>query len=106
MKHAYSFAVKIPIAFPSMIIEIILRQHPSILLPSDVTSKKGSLLTFDYRLFVETHVPNIVLPTWKDAGISSSKEVVIAELKEVSKGLGETINTSTTRKISVDNLIN
>ncbi|MCH81839.1 envelope-like protein, partial [Trifolium medium] len=36
MKHVNSFAVKMPIAFPSLICGLILSQHPDILVSSDV----------------------------------------------------------------------
>ncbi|MCI36752.1 envelope-like protein, partial [Trifolium medium] len=53
MKHADTFAIKVPIAFPSLISEIILSQHPDILHPGEIE--------------------NIVLPKKKDmAGTSGS----------------------------------
>ena len=40
MKHAGSFAVKGPIAFPSLICGIILNQYPDILVERDSVCKK------------------------------------------------------------------
>ncbi|MCI45666.1 envelope-like protein, partial [Trifolium medium] len=97
MKQAESFAVKLPLAFPSLITEIILSQHPDILCPDEIESKKPPPLSLDYKLLIGKHVPNIVIPKRKDvAGTSGSlpkaiKDDVLAELMEVSKALGESI---------------
>ncbi|MCI37376.1 envelope-like protein, partial [Trifolium medium] len=111
--HVESYVVKLPIAFPCLITKIILSQHPTILHPEEVQSKKPLQLAFNYRLFAGTHVPDIVVSNRNDkddAGTSapltkSTKDEVLSELIEVSKALGETIRTSTIRKIHVDNLI-
>ncbi|MCH82681.1 envelope-like protein [Trifolium medium] len=111
MKHADTFAIKGPIAFPCLITEIILSQHPDILQPGEAQTKKPAPLTFDYMLFVGKHVPDIVIPKAQDvAGTSASvtkatKNEVLAKLMEISKALGETIKISTLRKMNVDKLI-
>jgi hypothetical protein len=69
-------------------------------------SKRESSMSLHYRLFAGTHVPDIVVISGQGAGSSTSKEEILAELKEMSKTLEETIKSSTERKISVDNLIN
>ncbi|MCI15858.1 envelope-like protein, partial [Trifolium medium] len=77
----------------------------------ETQTKKPAPLTFDYRLFVGSHVPDIVISKTHDGtGTSASltkatKDEVLAELLEVSKALGETIKASTTRNMHVDNLI-
>ncbi|MCI23993.1 envelope-like protein, partial [Trifolium medium] len=60
VKHAKSLAVKMSIAFPSLLCSIILDQHPSIRTVSDVPKKRESPLTLHYKLFGEHHVPDIV----------------------------------------------
>ncbi|MCI16564.1 envelope-like protein [Trifolium medium] len=111
MKHADSFAVKLPIAFPSQITEIILAQQPDILHPREAKNTKHLPLSFDYKLFTGKHVPDIVVPRRNDVdGTSCSlpkatKDKVMAALMEVSKALGETIKIHTERKIHVDNLL-
>ncbi|KAK2381627.1 hypothetical protein QL285_069218 [Trifolium repens] len=111
MKHAETYAVKLPIAFPCLITGMILRQYPNILYSNEVPTKKPQILSFDYKLFAGTHVPDIVfLKTKKAAEASGSmlranKKDVLAELMQISKTLGETIKTSTVRKQHVDNLI-
>ncbi|XP_057432573.1 uncharacterized protein LOC130725353 [Lotus japonicus] len=84
MRHADSYALKLPIGFPCMISEIILSQHPDILSADESPSVKASPLTIDNRLLIGTHVPDVAGMTAKshNAGASSSKpnETVIAEL--------------------------
>jgi hypothetical protein len=111
MKHAETYAVKLPIAFPCLITGMILRQYPNILYPDEAPTKKPQVLSFDYKLFVGTHVPDIVFPKMKEAAEASgsmprtNKEDVLAELMQISKTLEQTIKTSTARKTHVDNLI-
>ncbi|XP_057452421.1 uncharacterized protein LOC130744245 [Lotus japonicus] len=112
-KHAGSYDVKLPIMFPCLITELIFQQHPSILQADEAPSKKGLPLNFDYRLFVGTHVPDIVLNAPKDApsgngtkGVTGTgKDDILAELKEISKTLQATIQASKVRKHNVDQLI-
>ncbi|KAK2397820.1 hypothetical protein QL285_059358 [Trifolium repens] len=93
----------LPIAFPCLITGMILRQYPNILYPDEVPTKKPQVLSFDYKLFVGTHVPDIVFLKMKEAAEASgsmpraNKEDVLAELMQISKTLGETIKTSTAR---------
>ncbi|MCI20181.1 envelope-like protein, partial [Trifolium medium] len=93
MKQAESFAMKLSIAFPSLITEIILSQHPDILRPDEIESKKPLPLSLDYKLLAGKHVPDIVILKRKDvAGTSgtlpkATKDGVLAELMEVSKAL-------------------
>ncbi|KAK2382566.1 hypothetical protein QL285_070091 [Trifolium repens] len=111
MKHADTFATKLPIAFPCLISGMILRQFPNILYPEDSPNKKPPVLSYDYKLFVGSHVPDIVFSKGKEAGEASgsmpraNKKDVLAELMQISKTLGETMKTTTARKQHVDNLI-
>ncbi|KAK2402065.1 hypothetical protein QL285_051615 [Trifolium repens] len=111
MKHDETYAVKLPIAFPYLITGMILRQFPNILYPDEVPTKKPQALSYDYKLFVGTYVPDIVFPKMKEAAETSgsmpraNKSEVLAELKQISKTLEKTIKTSTARKTHVDNLI-
>jgi hypothetical protein len=94
-----------PIAFPSFICGIILSQYPSILVSTNVTSKRESPFSMYFKLFAGTHVSDIVVTSGKEAASSTSKEGIIGELKFVSMSLEETIKSSTERKTSVDKLI-
>ncbi|XP_058767451.1 uncharacterized protein LOC131641153 [Vicia villosa] len=100
MKHVGSYSVKGPIAFPSLICDIILNQHPGILVESDSICKRGSALSFHYKLFQGTHVPDIVMTSAETSksGSSASKAEVIAMLKETCKELEA-------RKISLEKMI-
>jgi len=59
MKHAQSFVVKMPIAFPSIIYGVILSQYPGILVSGDVASNRESPISLHYKLFAATHVPTL-----------------------------------------------
>ncbi|XP_050891404.1 uncharacterized protein LOC127096911 [Lathyrus oleraceus] len=61
LKHAGSFSVKGPIAFPSLICGIILNQFPNILTENDSVKKRDSPMSFNHKLFLGTHVPDIVM---------------------------------------------
>ncbi|XP_050896289.1 uncharacterized protein LOC127103034 [Lathyrus oleraceus] len=65
-KLSVKYTVKMPIVFPSLICGKILSQHPGILISSDATSKRESLISLNYRLFAGTHVPHIVMPSGKE----------------------------------------
>ncbi|XP_058733637.1 uncharacterized protein LOC131605280 [Vicia villosa] len=54
MRHAGTSATKLPIAFPSLICGIILKQYPGILKAKDSVCKRESALTFHYKLLQRT----------------------------------------------------
>ncbi|XP_058755677.1 uncharacterized protein LOC131628885 [Vicia villosa] len=89
MKHAGSFSIKGPIAFPSLLSGIILDQYSNILNEHDVVCKRESPLAFHYKLFQGKHVPNIVMTSAETSkfGASVSKAEVIEILKETCKEL-------------------
>ncbi|XP_057444279.1 uncharacterized protein LOC130736466 [Lotus japonicus] len=112
LKLASSYAVRLPILFPCLMSELIVKQHPHVVRPDEPQGKKPMSLKFDYRLFVGTHVPDIMLSAAKGpASISgtqacgTSKDDILAELRAVSKSLDATIQASKIRKKSVDKLI-
>ncbi|XP_057442747.1 uncharacterized protein LOC130734394 [Lotus japonicus] len=109
MKHAETFAVRLPIGFPCLICGIILSQHPQILLDDEVPSQKASLLTIDSRLLAGAHVSDVagLAEMTQGEGTSSQKtpETPIAALIAVSKMLQDTITSCTLRKKNVDTLI-
>ncbi|XP_058784281.1 uncharacterized protein LOC131659056 [Vicia villosa] len=100
MKHAGSFSIKGPIAFPSLMCGIILDQYPNILNEHDVVYKRESPLAFHYKLFQGKHVPDIVMTSAETSksGALVSKAEVIAMLKETCKELES-------RKISLEKMI-
>ncbi|XP_058733009.1 uncharacterized protein LOC131604594 [Vicia villosa] len=100
MKHAGSFSIKGPIAFPSLLSGIILDQYPNILNEHDVVCKRESPLAFHYKLFKGKHVPDIVMTSAETSKseASVSKAEVIAILKETCKELEA-------RKMSLEQMI-
>ncbi|XP_050897395.1 uncharacterized protein LOC127104245 [Lathyrus oleraceus] len=87
LKHAGSFSVKGPIAFPSLICGIVLNQFPNILTENDSVKKRDSPLSFNHKLFLGTHVPDIAMTTGETSRVSNQpgKAAIIAMLKETCK---------------------
>ncbi|XP_050889603.1 uncharacterized protein LOC127094880 [Lathyrus oleraceus] len=103
IKHVTTNAIRLPIAFPSMICGIILNQHPGILCSNDLPSRRKPALSVHYKLFEGSHVEDIVMTS--SMRRPASKVGAIAELKETCKELGEGIRVATTRKQSLEALI-
>lgn len=96
IKHITTNAVKLPIAFPSMICGIILNQYLGILCSNDLPSRRKPALSVHYKLFEGSHIEDIVMTSSLRRPVS--KVGAIAELKETCKELGEGIRVATTRK--------
>ncbi|KAL5166220.1 hypothetical protein HKD37_18G051226 [Glycine soja] len=106
VKHSESFAVKLPIAFPTVLCGIMLSQHPNILNYTDSVKKRESALSLHYKLFEGTHVPDIVSTSGKAAASGAvSKDALIAELKDTCKVLEATIKATTEKKMELERLI-
>ncbi|XP_050889391.1 uncharacterized protein LOC127094627 [Lathyrus oleraceus] len=100
LKHAGSFSVKGPIAFPSLICGIVLNQFPNILTENDSVKKRDNPMSFNHKLFLGTHVPDIVMTISETSRVSNQpgKAVVIAMLKETCRELEA-------RKLNLEKLI-
>ena len=105
VKHSESFAVKLPIAFPTVLCGIMLSQYPNILNNIDSVKKRESPLSLHYKLFEGTHVPDIVSTSGKTATGVVSKDDLIAELKDTCKVLETTIKANTEKKKELERLI-
>ncbi|KAL5180355.1 hypothetical protein HKD37_01G001507 [Glycine soja] len=106
VKHSESFAVKLPIVFPTVLCGIMLSQHPNILNNIDSVMKRESPLSLHYKLFEGTHVPDIVSTSGKAAASGAvSKDALIAELKDTCKVLEATIKATTEKKLELERLI-
>ncbi|KAL5187238.1 hypothetical protein HKD37_05G012953 [Glycine soja] len=106
VKHSESFAVKLPIAFPTVLCGIMLSQHPNILNNIDSVMKRESPLSLHYKLFEGTHVPDIVSTSGKAAASGAvSKDALIAELKDTCKVLEATSKATTEKKMELERLI-
>jgi hypothetical protein len=83
VKHVKTDAVRFPIAFPTLLCNIMLSQHLGLISADDMPMKRESPLTFHQKLFGENHAPDLV-------GTSSpvpntcfmTKEEIIAALKD------------------------
>ncbi|XP_050890657.1 uncharacterized protein LOC127096080 [Lathyrus oleraceus] len=100
LKHAGSFSVKGPIAFPSLICGIVLNQFPNILTENDSMKRRDSPLSFNHKLFLGTHVPDIAMAIGETSSVCNQpgKVAVIAMLKETCKELEA-------RKLNLEKLI-
>ncbi|XP_045810926.1 uncharacterized protein LOC123905365 [Trifolium pratense] len=87
--HGSSTAIKMPIAFPTMICDMILSQHLDICTKSDVPVTRPSALTMDFRLLEGKHAADIAVASLKKPTAGMTKRQMIANLREVSKMLGE-----------------
>ncbi|PNX59931.1 envelope-like protein, partial [Trifolium pratense] len=80
--HGSSTAVKMPIAFPTLICDIILSQHPDICTKSDVPVSRPSALTMDFRLLEGKHAADIAVASLKTPAAGMTKRQMIANLRE------------------------
>ncbi|PNX66906.1 envelope-like protein, partial [Trifolium pratense] len=71
-----------PIAFPTLICDIILSQHPGICTESDVPVTRPSALTMDFRLLEGTHAADIAVASLKKPATVMTKRQMIANLRE------------------------
>ncbi|XP_057418508.1 uncharacterized protein LOC130712704 [Lotus japonicus] len=74
LKHAGSYAVRLPSLFPCLLSEIIVQQHPHnphVVRANEPQGKKPMPLKFAYRLFSGTHVPDIGLSAAKGSASAS-----------------------------------
>ncbi|KAK2363009.1 hypothetical protein P8452_66173 [Trifolium repens] len=95
VEHGKSWAMKLVIAFPTIICGIILDQHPNILLPEDVPCKRDSPMTLSYKLFEGKHVADIIVPPKKVVpqenvvSTSMNRKAMIISMEAAVKALDE-----------------
>ncbi|KAK2449483.1 hypothetical protein QL285_008676 [Trifolium repens] len=95
VEHGKSWAIKLAISFPSLICEIILDQHPNILLPEDVPCKRESPMTLSYKLFEGKHAADITVPPKKTtpvenvASTSMTRKTMIISMEAAVRALDE-----------------
>ncbi|XP_050897056.1 uncharacterized protein LOC127103858 [Lathyrus oleraceus] len=102
IRHASTNAVKLPIAFPSIICGIILSQQPGILSTSDIPSRRKTPLSTHYKLFEGSHVNDVITSAKRE---SASKGSLIDQLKETCKELDNGIKVAKARKEALEVLI-
>ncbi|CAJ2651661.1 unnamed protein product [Trifolium pratense] len=76
IKHIRSTAVKMPIAFPSLLCGIILAQYPDIKVVTDTPKKRESGFTFHHKLFGNHNVTDHVGTSAAGAGVMTKKEII------------------------------
>ncbi|XP_058774414.1 uncharacterized protein LOC131648697 [Vicia villosa] len=96
MRHVGTSATKLPIAFPSLICGIILKQHPGILKSKDSVCKRESALSFHYKLLQRSDDKTSAGTSQPSKSVN--KALLIAELKETCQELDN-------RKLKLKNLI-
>jgi len=87
IKHAKTDAVKFPIAFPTLLCNIMIEQHPSLSTLANTRKKRESPRTLHYKLFGSNHVPGIV-GTSGDVPIAvrMTRQDIVAALKVCDAG--------------------
>ncbi|XP_058777803.1 uncharacterized protein LOC131652043 [Vicia villosa] len=105
MKHVGTCAVKMPIAFPTLICGIIISQHRGILPGTDVIAKRESTLSLHFKLFTGKHVPNIAMTSTSTDPKITTKAEIISDLVEAFKELDEVIRVSSARKAKFEKMI-
>ncbi|XP_058760899.1 uncharacterized protein LOC131634269 [Vicia villosa] len=100
LKHAGSYSVKGPIAFPSLICGIILNQFPNILTDKDSVCKRASPIIFHHKLFQGTHVHDV-----NTTSAGPSKESTIMSKTAMIAMLRETCKELESRKLALERLI-
>ena len=103
VRHASTNAVKLPIAFPSIIYGIILSQQPGILNTSDIPSRRKPPLSIHYKLFEGSHVNDVVMTSARKEPASQAS--LIDQLKETCKELDTGIRVAKARKEALEVLI-
>ncbi|XP_050876944.1 uncharacterized protein LOC127080674 [Lathyrus oleraceus] len=101
--HASTNAVKLPIAFPSIICGIILSQQPGILSASDIPSRRKTPLSIHYKLFEGSHVNDVVMTSATREPASQGN--LIDQLRETCRELENGINVAKARKEALEALI-
>jgi hypothetical protein len=105
LQHGKSWAIRMPIAFPTLICGIILAQHPTILTAGDEPCKRDSPISLHFKLFEGDHVADIAgpsrkvasprkapFPTMNRKAMITSMEAVVRALDEQKKELEKVIS--------------
>jgi len=83
VKLAKTDAVKFPIAFPTLLCNIMLSQHPGLITADDLPMKRESPLTIHQKLFGENHDVDLVGTSVPIPNTSfMSKEEIITAFKD------------------------
>ncbi|KAK2352213.1 hypothetical protein QL285_096526 [Trifolium repens] len=90
IKHAKSTAVKLPIAFPTLLCDLILEQQPALKTVDDVAKPREAPLSFHFKLFAKHHAPDIVGTSGTQAPeVTMSRKDIVVALKDTCVMLDE-----------------
>ena len=90
VKHAKNDAVRLPIAFPTLLCSIMLDQHPGLITGDDLPKKRESPLTIHQKLFGDNHAPDLAGTSESiPAAKSMTKEEIIVALEDTCVMLDE-----------------
>jgi hypothetical protein len=103
IRHASTNAVKLPIAFPSIICGIILSQQRDILNTNDIPSRRKPPLSIHYKLFEGSHVNDVVMTSSRREPASQGS--LIDQLRDTCNELENGIKVAKARKESLEVLI-
>jgi hypothetical protein len=104
MRHGKSEATKLPIAFPTLLCNIILQQQPSILIAADVPKKRESPISLHYKLFGKSHAADIA---GTSASVAPTDPAVVGHMtrKDILVALKDTCRFLEERKTLFERLI-
>jgi len=90
VKHAKTDAVRLSIAFPTLLCSIMFDQHPRLITADDLPKKREFPLTIHHKLFGDNHAPNLVGTSGSiPAAKFMTKEEIIVALKDTCVMLDE-----------------
>ncbi|CAJ2637489.1 unnamed protein product [Trifolium pratense] len=89
VQHAKTSVTKQPIAFPTLICDIILSQHPNIRHEDESAKKRATPLSIHQKLFSKQHAPDIAGPSNAAADTPMTRKEMIAMLEANCKELDE-----------------
>ncbi|CAJ2651342.1 unnamed protein product [Trifolium pratense] len=89
VQHAKTSVTKQPIAFPTLICDIILSQHPNIRHEDESAKKRATPLAIHQKLYSKQHAPDIVGPSNAAADTPMTRKEMIAMLEANCKELDE-----------------
>ncbi|GAA0171677.1 hypothetical protein LIER_25656 [Lithospermum erythrorhizon] len=99
IQHAQSHPVVEPIAYPSMICNILLAQHNNILTVDETEGAAPGVITISPKLMEGTHVADVSLtPLAKEGASGSHTDGTVQLLRDEIRYLNEVIQSSMARK--------
>jgi hypothetical protein len=80
VKYAKTDVVKCPIAFPTLLCGVMLKQHPGLITAADVPEKRELPLTLHPKLFSANHVSDLdgTSGSTPAAGSITKQEIIVA----------------------------